>query len=97
MEESESVQRKRPNYLAVFIALAVLTGLEILVTQLPVPRLLFLLPLTLAKAALVALFYMHLRFDRRIFSTVFAMGLVMGILLIFSLVALFSPQELDVK
>lgn len=97
MEETDFAQRKRPNYLAVFIALAVLTGLEILVTQLPVPRLLFLLPLTIAKASLVALFYMHLRFDRRIFSTVFGMGLIMGILLIFSLVALFSPQELDVK
>jgi Prokaryotic Cytochrome C oxidase subunit IV len=54
-------------------------------------------PLALVKASLVALFYMHLKFDRRVFSAIFAAGLLMGIGLILSLIALFGPPLLDVK
>ncbi len=49
-----------PNYLGVFWVLAALTAVEVVVTYLPVPRLPVLVPLAILKAALVALFYMHL-------------------------------------
>jgi cytochrome c oxidase subunit IV len=91
----ESETRPQPNYLGVFWALAILTAIEVAVTYLPLPRIPILVPLALIKAALVALFYMHLKFDRRVFSMLFGMGLLMGIGLILSLIVLFGPHLLD--
>lgn len=57
-----------PNYMGVFYSLAVLTVLEIGATFLPIPRLLIgilLVGLAATKAALVALYFMHLKFERR--------------------------------
>ncbi len=82
---------RKPNYVGVFVVLGALTLVEVGVTYLPLPRVPILVPLALLKAALVALFYMHLKYDRRIFAVVFAMGLLMGVGLILSLIALFSP------
>jgi cytochrome c oxidase subunit 4 len=76
--------------------LAALTTLEVGVTYLPVPRIPVLVPLSIMKASLVALFYMHLKYDRPVFSLIFAMGLLMGIGLILALIALFAPPLLDV-
>ena len=90
-------KRHRPNYVGVFIVLAVLTVAEIGVTRLPLPRIPILVPLALLKAALVAMFYMHLRFDRRIYTTLFAFGLLMGLGLLISFTILFGPQLLDLK
>ncbi len=90
-------ERSQPNYLAVFIALAALTLLEVAVTYTPLPRLPVLLPLALLKAALVVLFYMHLRFDNRVFAVLFVMGLVMGAILIISLALMFGPPLFGVK
>jgi cytochrome c oxidase subunit 4 len=55
------------NYIAIFIYLSVLTGVELLVYGY-VPGLVkvaFLVALAWAKAALVAMYFMHLRFERR--------------------------------
>ena len=93
----ESKKSPRSTYVIVFIALAMLTALEVTVTYLPVPRIPVLIPLALIKASLVALFYMHLRFDKKVFAVVFVMGLLMGIGLILSLIALFAPPLLDIK
>jgi cytochrome c oxidase subunit IV len=78
------------SYVAVFAVLAVLTAVEVGVTYLPIPRVPVLVPLALFKAALVVLFYMHVRYDRKIFGLIFAMGLLMGVGLILSLLALIS-------
>ena len=91
----EGRARPKANYLAVFIALALLTLLELGVTYLNLPRIPLLVPLALIKAALVAMFYMHLRYDRKIFSALFLFGVLMGIGLIFSFIFLFQPQLLD--
>ncbi len=96
--QSQAVQpKKRPNYVGIFIVLAVLTMIEVGVTYLPLPRIPILVPLALIKASLVALFYMHLKFDRRVFSAVFLMGVLMGIGLILSLTILFAPQLVDIR
>ena len=87
----EKPVRKHANYFVVFLALAVLTGIEITISQLPIPKLPLLLPLALIKAALVALFYMHLRYDRRLFSAVFVFGVLVGLTLIGSMIVLFAP------
>ncbi|HYK83006.1 MAG TPA: cytochrome C oxidase subunit IV family protein [Gemmatimonadales bacterium] len=59
---------KRPNYLLIWAYLAVLTAAELgLAFQLPIPRnwkLVLLLLLAVWKALLVALFFMHLKFER---------------------------------
>ncbi len=81
----------RRTYVLVFAALAALTALEISVTYTPLPRVPVLVPLALVKAGLVALFYMHLKYDKRVFALVFVAGLLMGVGLILSLLALFSP------
>jgi len=91
------IERTRPNYVGVFGVLAVLTAIELGVTYLPVPKILILIPLAILKAALVALFYMHLKIDRRVFSVLFGMGLIMGIGLIISLVILFQAQLIDIR
>lgn len=87
---AQSTKRRQPSYVGVFVLLVLLTLLEVLVTFTPLPRLQVLMPLALVKAALVVLFYMHLRFDDRVFSALFVMGLIMGAILIVSLVLLFS-------
>ncbi len=65
---------KHPNYVVIFIVLGVLTVLEVVVAQ-TIPgaiRVPILLLTAAAKGALVALYYMHLRFDSRIFAFFFA-------------------------
>jgi cytochrome c oxidase subunit 4 len=85
----EPQQKTKPNYLGVFVALAVLTALEIGVTYLPLPRIPILIPLALIKAALVVMFYMHLKFDKKVYTLIFGAGLLMGLGLILSLLVLF--------
>ncbi len=90
---AKPVSRKTgPSYLVVFIVLAVLTGLEIVVSQLPIPRAPILIPMAFIKVALVALFYMHLRTDRRLFAMIFVIGVLVGITLILTFAVLFSTQ-----
>ena len=91
----ESEQQPKPNYLAVFLALVVLTATEVTVTYLPVPRLPILIPLSIAKAVLVVLFYMHLKYDRRLFSGVFLIGVFGALAVIISFVLLFQPPLID--
>jgi cytochrome c oxidase subunit 4 len=57
---------KKPNYMAVFGALAVLTAIEVGIAFVGLGRvttIIVLVGLALWKAVLVALYYMHLRFE----------------------------------
>lgn len=57
---------KHPPYIAIFLVLAVLTAVELGIAFLPWPKLtliLLLLGLAIWKALLVALYFMHLRFE----------------------------------
>ncbi len=90
--KEEKPTRKHPNYVAVFIALALLTATEVAVTQLPVPKYPILIPLSVLKAALVALFYMHLRTDKKIFAVVFVMGVLVGLGLLISVAILLNTH-----
>jgi caa(3)-type oxidase subunit IV len=59
---------KRPNYILIWIYLAVLTAAELgLAFELPISRnlkLVLLMFLAIWKAGLVGLFFMHLKFER---------------------------------
>ena len=63
----EATQRSHhPPYIAIFAGLAVLTALELFVAFLPWPKrtlILLLVFLAVWKALMVALYYMHLRFE----------------------------------
>ena len=55
-----------PNYIMIFVFLAVLTGFELGIAFLPWPKtvlIVLLVGLAFWKAALVGLYYMHLRFE----------------------------------
>ena len=61
--------RQHPNYLGIFWGLLALTLVEVAVAYQPMGRGLkigALLTLAITKALLVALYYMHLKFDRRL-------------------------------
>ena len=61
--------REAPTYIKVFGALTVLTLIEIWVARAPAAQALIvasLIALAVAKAALVALYYMHLRYEKRL-------------------------------
>ncbi len=63
---SEGQSHAHPNYLAVWVYLLVMTVMELGVAFLPWPKqvlLLLLLALAIWKALLVALFFMHLRWE----------------------------------
>ena len=64
----EAVEHKAPNYVAVWAGLAVLTMVELGVVYLGLPRRLTIVSLVflaLWKALLVALYFMHLKFEPR--------------------------------
>ena len=61
------VQHEEPNYMNIFWALAVLTVIEVGVVYLPASKLMIgflLVALACTKAALVAMYFMHLKFER---------------------------------
>jgi len=58
---------KQPNYICVFWWLLVLTIIEIAVIYMPIAKFaiaVMLIVLAVTKAALVALYFMHLKFER---------------------------------
>jgi cytochrome c oxidase subunit 4 len=75
---------KRP-YLLVFLGLAVLTGIEVIVAGLTLEhnlRIAILLGLAAFKAALVALFFMHLRYDHRLLAVIGGVPFLFAIFLL---------------
>ena len=82
MQDSHHASPGYLQYIAIAVVLGALTGIEFLVvsefwpaslSDLTVP---ILLGLTVVKAALVALFYMHLKFDSRLYSALFVGAIV---------------------
>ena len=64
----ETAQHKHPPYLLIWLYLAILTAAELgLAFELPISRnlkLILLMFLAIWKAGLVAMFFMHLKFER---------------------------------
>lgn len=81
------------TYVAVAAVLAVITLIEVWVYYqealhgVLVPT---LLALSAFKFSMVALFFMHLKFDSRIFSVLFVGGLALAVAVLIALVSLFS-------
>ncbi|HEV8307716.1 MAG TPA: cytochrome C oxidase subunit IV family protein [Methylomirabilota bacterium] len=80
---AEAHAHKSPNYMAVFYWLAVLTVLEVGAYFLPPPtKWVLLVALALSKAALVAMYFMHLRFETRTLAYIALTPLAIGTLLV---------------
>jgi cytochrome c oxidase subunit IV len=75
---------KHPNYAAVFWALLVLTILEVVAANSPFEKfaiVLVLVFLAIVKAALVGLFYMHLKYEKYIFYLIVFFPLLLAVIL----------------
>jgi cytochrome c oxidase subunit 4 len=80
------------EYVIVAVVLAFLTSVEVAIYYLDFVRpwlAHLLITLSLVKFFMVASFFMHLKFDNRLFSTLFVGGLILAIVLGISLLALF--------
>jgi cytochrome c oxidase subunit 4 len=83
-----AIAHKEPNYIGVFWWLLALTIIEIAVIYMPVAKLvivILLVGLALSKAALVALYFMHLRFERLTLGVIALTPLVLCVFLILML------------
>ena len=81
------------QYLGIAVVLTVITALEVGVFYMPSMRTVLvpvLLTLSALKFALVAMFYMHLKFDHRLFSWLFVVPMVIAALVIIALLRLFG-------
>ena len=78
---------KQPNYIAIFWWLLALTILEVAVIFMPLARVLIailLVGLALSKASLVAMYFMHLKFEIRTLGLIAVTPLLLCVLLVFA-------------
>ena len=81
-----AAEHKHPNYMAIFWLLAILTIVEIGVVFLPFGKMIngtLLCALAVGKAALVAMYFMHLKFETRTLGLIAVTPLVIATLLVF--------------
>jgi caa(3)-type oxidase subunit IV len=86
---AQVAQHTRTNYMTIFWWLAALTAVELAVIFLPLTKIvigILLCGLALGKAALVAMYFMHLRFETRTLGLVALTPLAIGFLLVMLLV-----------
>ena len=79
---------KQPNYIAIFWWLLALTILEVAVIFTPLARVLIailLVGLAVSKASLVAMYFMHLKFERTTLGLIAMTPLLLCVLLVFAL------------
>jgi cytochrome c oxidase subunit 4 len=79
---------KHPNYMAIFWWLAILTVIELGVVFMPLSKLtigVLLCALALGKAALVAAYFMHLKFETKTLTWIAFTPLAIATLLVFIL------------
>jgi len=85
-----------PNYFGIIVVLAVLTAAEVGVVLLNLPRFLIgivLVILALWKAGLVALYFMHLKFEKKTLALIAVTPLILCALLMFSLLPDSDPDR----
>lgn len=79
---------EHPNYMLIFWYLLGLTILEVavpFVIHAQVPKVALLVSMAVAKAALVALYFMHLRFEKRLLGIIAVTPMVICAFLLFML------------
>ena len=89
----EESHASRATYWLIALVLGILTLLEVAVFYVPLLHAVIvpiLLVLSAAKFALVAMFFMHLKFDRPVLTTVFAGGIIVATSIIVAMMLLFG-------
>lgn len=84
-----------PNYFTIIVLLAVLTAVEVAVVFLPLPKLMIgilLVGLALTKAIMVALYFMHLKFEKTTLALIAVTPLILCTLLMFALLPDSNPD-----
>ena len=73
MEMEHREEHSKPNYVLVFVALAVLTIAEVLLSMVGEGGIVtvLLVLMSFAKIILVSMFYMHLRHDNKLYTYIF--------------------------
>ena len=82
------VEHEEPNYIAIFIYLAVLTGVELVVYAVGLPQVAkvgLLIALAFAKAVLVAMYFMHLAIERKALAIIAITPIILVTFLCFML------------
>jgi cytochrome c oxidase subunit 4 len=86
VEGNESAEHKHPNYMLIFYWLFGLTVLEVAYSVfLDLPKMAMILGLVgfaVVKAALVALYFMHLKFERKSLGIIVGSTLILGVILV---------------
>ena len=90
-----AMTHEEPNYMGVFVWLVILTVLELAVVYMPLTKLVIavlLISLAVSKAALVALYFMHLKFERVTLGLVALSPFVLCVFLILMLTPDIFPR-----
>jgi len=91
----DATTHKEPNYIGVFWWLLILTVIEIGVIYTPLAKVVIavlLVSLAISKAALVALFFMHLKFERLTLGLVALSPFILCVFLILMLLPDIFPR-----
>src|SRR5437899_889509 len=83
-----AVAHEEPNYMGIFWWLLALTILELAVIYAPIAKFaiaILLIGLALTKASLVALYFMHLKFEKRTLGLIAMTPLLLCVFLVFAL------------
>ena len=89
-----STTHTHPNYMGIFWVLLVLTVVEVALTFLGLPKLLLgslLVILAVWKAALVAMYFMHLKFERKTLAMIAIVPFVLCLFFILMLLPDIRP------
>lgn len=91
--DSSKGHASKSTYWLIAVILGIITMLEVAVFYVPLLHAVIvplLLVLSAAKFILVAMFFMHLKFDRPVLTTVFAGGIVVATVIILAMMLLFG-------
>lgn len=92
--EQEEHRHQHPTagqYVEIGVILAVVTAIEVALFYAGLPRAVTvpsLLTLTVIKFALVVMWFMHLRYDHRLFSRVFVFGIALALVVFAAVLAM---------
>ena len=84
----EHAHKEHPKYMRIFVILIILTIAEVGVVYLPFPAIvtaLLLIGMACSKAAYVALFFMHLKFEQKTLTAIALTPFIICVFLVFML------------